>query len=178
MFHFKEYIFANNWIRETVATEFDLVCERKSTLYDYKSLTFLGFFLSNIVGGVLSDRFGRKPVLVMSAVAISLTASAIAIFGHHFYVYPTGRFVLMFSSFYNQVGYQYCAELVPPTHRGTVSILVDVAASGVGILLVSLNGYLSRDWIQCHVFLATTVGITIPFFMCIPESYRWYFSKR
>ena len=42
------YSFKNNWTRASVATDYALVCEQKSTVHDLNSLGFLGFFCCNL----------------------------------------------------------------------------------------------------------------------------------
>ena len=140
-------------------------------------MSFVAFFVSDMIGGILSDRIGRKSAIVISAILVAFSSAMVALFGRSYYAYPIGRFALIATTFYNQVGYQYCMELVVPKYRGTIGVMADVGACGIGIILVSLNGFVSRDWLQCHHFLALSVGISIPFFLTMPESYRWYFGK-
>lgn len=56
-------------------------------------------------------------------------------------------------------------------------MLIESAATGFGIILVSVNGWLVNNWVHNHLVLTIAVGVCIPFFCTIQESYRWYFSK-
>ena len=75
------------------------------------------------------------------------------------------------------IGYTYCMEIVHPKYRGPIGIFIDLGATGVGSMLVSLNGWLMKSWVYNHVFFAVSVAMCIPFWFIIPESFRWYFSR-
>ena len=42
---------------------------------------------------------------------------------------------------------------------------------------VSVNGWLTNSWSQSLVFTAILVILPLPFYMTVPESYRWYLSR-
>ena len=41
-----------------------------SFLHDISSLTFIGFMIGQVGSGCLSDRFGRRPIILTSAIMI------------------------------------------------------------------------------------------------------------
>jgi len=47
----------------------------------------------------------------------------------------------------------------------------------IGIMSVSVNGWLTNSWSQSLVFTAIFIILPLPFYMTIPESYRWHFSR-
>ena len=51
---------------KTLASEFDLVCDRENLLSIGQTVYFLGVLCGSAIFGVLSDRLGRKPMLVLS----------------------------------------------------------------------------------------------------------------
>ena len=59
--------------RRTVSSEFDLVCDREVLLSVGQTVFFFGMLCGGPISGVLSDRFGRKPVLVLMILLLSFS---------------------------------------------------------------------------------------------------------
>ena len=49
----------------TVATEFELICDKSSINTLITSGYFLGFFLGSLCGGLIADNYGRKVALLI-----------------------------------------------------------------------------------------------------------------
>uniref|UniRef100_A0A8C0FHC5 Solute carrier family 22 member 13 n=1 Tax=Bubo bubo TaxID=30461 RepID=A0A8C0FHC5_BUBBB len=77
----------------SLLTEFDLVCERKYLNDISQSIYMLGLFLGSMIFGPLSDRIGRRPVILISIFLQGLFGVGIA-FVPHFYVYVAFRCVV------------------------------------------------------------------------------------
>jgi len=69
-------------------------------------------------------------------------------------------------------------ELIIPCYKTDMAMIVETSACGLGIVLVSLVGHIFSNWVEYYVVLATTLIATIPLFIFIPRSYRWYFSQK
>ncbi|XP_036364450.1 solute carrier family 22 member 7-like [Octopus sinensis] len=54
----------------TIESEFDLVCERKWLKCTSQSVFFSGFLVGSIIHGILSDRFGRRPIILLARVCL------------------------------------------------------------------------------------------------------------
>ena len=80
-----------------IFSQFDLVCRVSALSQLTKSVNFLGVLIGVLVGGVLSDKFGRKPILYFSSVLCSSMGLA-ASFVHVYWLYVLLRcFVGVFS---------------------------------------------------------------------------------
>lgn len=98
--------------------------------------TFLGY----VVGGRLSDRFGRKPILTLSVLAFA--AGTLLVFTGQRWLYAPGFFLLAAADAAVQaVRTTFASELFPTEVRGTLAALagaVTVAAGSVGLLLAGV----------------------------------------
>lgn len=146
------------------------------------SAFFVGMVAGALAGGWLSDRFGRRQVLVWSTLLYSLGALATA-FAPNFEAMILARFV-------TGVGVQaatsvllvYVAEMFPSKTRGRfVSILtmgfVVVAPLVALLALVTIPGGGPDTW--RHLFIIGSVGLLIaPLVrLVLPESVRWHISR-
>ena len=78
--------------------------ESAGFLQDISSLTFLGYMLGMWSGGFLSNRFGLRPVIIMSAVMIPTTLLLSAYFNDYFIAYIIARFSVPFFTSYSPAG--------------------------------------------------------------------------
>ena len=54
--------------------QFDLVCNVSALSVLNKAVMFLGYMIGVLVGGVLSDTFGRKPIVYFLSVLCNIIA--------------------------------------------------------------------------------------------------------
>ena len=71
-----EYIYENTYFDETLATNFNLVCDKESLVGLLGTIQIIANVFGSILGGKLGDRFGRKKtcfvaILVLAPVVTS-----------------------------------------------------------------------------------------------------------
>lgn len=147
------------------------------------SAFFVGMVVGAVVGGRLSDRVGRRQVLVWSTVIYSLGALATA--------FATGFEAMLFARFVTGVGVQaatsvllvYVAEMFPSKTRGRfASVLTTgfvVVAPLVALLaLVAIPNGGPDTW--RHLFIIGSIGLLIApaVRFGLPESVRWQISRQ
>uniref|UniRef100_A0A8C3X3L0 Solute carrier family 22 member 7 n=1 Tax=Catagonus wagneri TaxID=51154 RepID=A0A8C3X3L0_9CETA len=160
----------------TIATEWDLVCEQKGLNRAASTFFFAGVLVGAVAFGYLSDRFGRRRLLLVayvstlvlglvSAASVSYTMFAItrtltgtALAGFTIIVMPLEL------------------EWLDVGHRTVAGVLSSTFWTG-GVMLLALVGYLIRDWrwLLLAVTLPYVLGILSLWW--VPESARWLLTQ-
>ncbi len=113
----------------------------------FTSSALVGCILGAAVSGVLGDRFGRKPILLISAVFLFVSALYSAI--------PPTFNVLVIARWIGGVGVGmasvlaplYISEFAPPRHRGRLVAFYQLSIV-IGILLAYLSNWLILQFAQ------------------------------
>lgn len=137
------------------------------------SLNFLGFCLSSLFYGPLSDRFGRRPVL-MAATLLFLLGSVCCALAPTIEVILAARFVQglgaagSFVIVFTMIGDAY------KDNEATHWIgLLNAILTGVMALAPILGGYLNAyfGWNSCYTFIAVmTIAQFVLLYMFLPET--------
>ena len=165
------WIFSQEDNMRTIVTDFNLVCDRKWYVATSQAVYLAGFF-TIFIGGILSDRFGRRVVTLGCMLAVMVCRIFVAL-SPNIYVFMVGRFfqACSTSNWYTSV-FIIALENIGPSRR-TVAGLVPYIFWSVGHLFVSGLSYLIRDWrVRNFVYLI----FIIPYFLhfCfLKESVRW-----
>lgn len=64
-----------------------------------------------------------------------------------------------------------------PKYRTQMAMIIDPVSCGIGIMMVSLIGYIFSTWVTYYIALASIMVIIMPIIMAMPRNYRWYFSQ-
>jgi MFS transporter, SP family, xylose:H+ symportor len=156
------------------------------------SCALIGCFLGSIISGWMSDRFGRKKLLLLSAVLFALS-SLLTGWAHSFTAFIVWRiFGGIAIGIASNVSPTYIAEISPAPWRGRLvtlnqlTIVVGILAAQIAnwliaervpegtssaLIRLSWNGQYGWRWMFTAVALPAVV-----FFLCalfIPESPRW-----
>ncbi|XP_068710266.1 organic cation transporter protein-like [Montipora foliosa] len=156
----------------SVVTEFDLVCKASAFSVLNKSIMFLGYMIGVLVGGVLSDKFGRKPIVYFLSVLCNVLALG-ASFVRVYWLYVAIRCLIGVCVGSSSLSmFVLLVEYVGKRHRHVVgtSLWYFFALS---LMLLSLFGYLIRDWRTLSTAGAVPGLLQIFFWWFIPESPRW-----
>ncbi|XP_032319008.1 solute carrier family 22 member 7 isoform X3 [Camelus ferus] len=138
----------------TIATEWDLVCEQKGLNRASSTFFFAGVLVGAVAFGYLSDRFGRRRLLLVayvSALVLGLASAA-------------------------SVSYTMFAITRTLTGTALAGFTIIVMPLG-GVMLLALVGYLIRDWrwLLLTVTLPCAPGILSLWW--VPESARWLLTQ-
>ncbi|CAB3981466.1 organic cation transporter -like [Paramuricea clavata] len=151
---------------------YDLICDDSILLSIAQSCFWVGMLVSLLVGGFISDRFGRRIVWYCGGVLV-LLGTWIMIFPKSFVVFIVCRvFVGIGSGFRNCTSFPMLTEFTAGKYRSWLGIGSFIFWA-VGISILPLIGYLIPAW---RMFLLVTAIAAIPvlfYWWLIPESPRW-----
>ncbi|CAG5901699.1 unnamed protein product [Menidia menidia] len=168
----------NGWVYDqsqfssTTASEWDLVCGDKHLNQALATYFFLGVTFGAIVFGQLSDKFGRKSMLLVALVATTVLGAASA-FSTSYVMFAVSRTLCgMALSGLSIIGVVLGIEWTDIKHRTFTGTIMSLSWS-VGNMLLALLAYFIRDW--RHLTLAVTAPciISIISWWWLPESARW-----
>ncbi|XP_001379831.4 solute carrier family 22 member 6-B-like [Monodelphis domestica] len=131
-----------------------------------------GQLLGSLVFGMLSDRFGRRKILMCTSLMIIITSTCVA-FVPTFTAFVILRFfigsVLMGANMAKN-----CLTLEwMPIERRVLAHACNTYAYSLGTVLLSAWAYLIREWRWLQFSTSVAYGITFLFSMALPESARW-----
>ncbi|KAH8270151.1 hypothetical protein KR018_004860 [Drosophila ironensis] len=160
----------------TIASEFDIFCGDQWKLSMVGTVNNIGQFVGIPLGGFLSDRYGRKFILVVAGVLSSFAGLARS--------HSTGYYSFLGLEFLDMAvgstlfptAFLLAVELVGPKRRvvaaTTISLTYGLAEAAMGYLA----GYL-LDWRVLLRVLYTPALLHLIFICLLPESVRWQLSQ-
>ncbi|XP_049748911.1 solute carrier family 22 member 7 [Elephas maximus indicus] len=160
----------------TIVTEWDLVCEQKGLNQVTSTFFFAGVLVGAVAFGYLSDRFGRRRLLLVAYVSTLVLglASAASISYTMFAITRTltGTALAGFTIIVMPLE----LEWLDVGHRTVAGVLSSTFWTG-GVMLLALIGYLIRDWrwLLLAVTLPCAPGIVSLWW--VPESARWLLTQ-
>uniref|UniRef100_A0A669QJ91 Major facilitator superfamily (MFS) profile domain-containing protein n=1 Tax=Phasianus colchicus TaxID=9054 RepID=A0A669QJ91_PHACC len=166
---------SNGWVYPTaqqpsLLTEFDLVCDRKDLSDISQSVYMVGLLLGAMIFGPLSDRIGRRPVLLISILGQSLFSLAIA-FLPNFIVYMVFRCIMATA---------VSGILITTLHGGVHyrdSVLITHCFLATGQLVLAGLSYGIRNWRLLQIAGSAPTFALFFYFWVLPESARWLVTK-
>ena len=160
----------------TFVTEYDLVCAEQSLAALVSGCYHIGSLVGALLNGILSDRYGRKFVLVISAILLPFPTIGVWFVRDvsQLCVVNVVRGMASTGAYYN--GYVYISEVAPPSVRA-LSTNVYMLFNCFSYLLVDLLAASTHNWRNLSVYMGV---IALPLwcsFFFIPESPRWLHSR-
>ncbi|XP_061534582.1 solute carrier family 22 member 7-like [Phycodurus eques] len=170
------WVFDASTMKSTLATEWDLVCERKRVNKTTATIFFLGVMLGAAVLGYLSDRFGRKSMLLVSYLITAIFGFGSAL-SSNYAMFAVMRFFAGFgSSGVSVISVVLCIEWADIKRRSSVLILLSMDWS-LGSSLLGALAYLVNDWRYLIAASSSPLLPGIIYWWWLPESSRWLISQ-
>ncbi|CAJ1052325.1 solute carrier family 22 member 7-like [Xyrichtys novacula] len=170
------WVYDNSTFKSTLASDWDLVCDNRRANKAAATIFFMGVMVGAAVFGYLSDRFGRKSMLLVSYIVAAVFGIASA-FSFNYTMFAVMRFFTGFGiSGIGFITVALCVEWVDIKHRAVVSVLASLDWS-FGMALLSLIAYSVRDWRYLTVIANTPLILAMATWRWVPESARWLISN-
>uniref|UniRef100_G1MXI9 Major facilitator superfamily (MFS) profile domain-containing protein n=1 Tax=Meleagris gallopavo TaxID=9103 RepID=G1MXI9_MELGA len=172
---------SNGWVYPTaqqpsLLTEFDLVCDRKDLSDISQSVYMVGLLIGAVIFGPLSDRIGRRPVLLISILGQSLFGLAIA-FLPIFIVYMVFRCIMATAvSGILITTLPLATEWVGVSYRPT-AVLITHCFLAAGQLVLAGLSYGIRNWRLLQIAGSAPMFALFFYFWVLPESARWLVTR-
>jgi len=166
-----------NFNKPTIVSEWDLICSNESYLSLSISIYYLGIFLGALIGGVISDCFGRVITYRFGSILGAIFGFS-ASFSKNILVFSILRF-FQITCFYQAAlaSIVYGVEISPKTWRSLSGQLWNVIF-GLGCVMLSLIAYLCDGWKMIQISISLLFLISFVTSFLIPESPRWLYSKK
>ncbi|XP_077437634.1 solute carrier family 22 member 7-like isoform X5 [Vanacampus margaritifer] len=166
------WIYDNSTFSSTIATEWDLVCERKHLPQTINIIFFLGLMLGSLLFGLLSDNYGRRRSLLLSYV-LSLALGLASAWSDSYVLLAVLRFLSGTAlAGVSLVTITLCIEWVNSSHRASMCVIGSLSWSLGNMLLAGL-AFLINDWRPLVVAVNAPLALAVLTWRWVPESARW-----
>uniref|UniRef100_A0A3Q3WBZ5 Solute carrier family 22 member 6 n=1 Tax=Mola mola TaxID=94237 RepID=A0A3Q3WBZ5_MOLML len=170
------WVYDNSAFTSTLATQWDLVCDKKSLNKMMSTIFFLGLMFGSVVTGYLSDKYGRKSILLASYITATVFGFASA-FANSYIVFAVLRCLTGFGlTGISVISLVLCIEWVDIDHRSYISVISSLSWS-LGNMLLAGFAFLVTDWQMLTVTVTAPLVFAILTWWWLPESARWLLAN-
>lgn len=174
----------NSWVydksvfQSSFTSDMNLVCDRDEFKTYFMLSYFLGSFSATLSCGWLSDRFGRKPIIITTIIAEGI---GIFVISQLKSIEPIFFFRLL-ASWGGTGVYISCAvfgaEISSTIQRKFASVVLHIYYT-IGCMLLTLMAYFIRTWnLLLLVISLPSLPLAFIYLWILPESPRWLLSVR
>uniref|UniRef100_A0A452UGU7 Solute carrier family 22 member 10 n=1 Tax=Ursus maritimus TaxID=29073 RepID=A0A452UGU7_URSMA len=166
------WVYDQSSFPSTIVTEWDLVCNYQSQKSIVQSLFMAGMLVGGLIGGHLSDRFGRKLILRWCLLLLTIFGTSAA-FVHTFLIYCSLRFLSGCSSIIILTnGMMLIIEWVRPPSK-VMAITVIFCALSVGQIVLGGLAFVFREWRTLQLVVSVPFLVFFLSSRWLVESARW-----
>ncbi|CAJ1052327.1 solute carrier family 22 member 7-like [Xyrichtys novacula] len=172
----------NGWVydhsnfKTTLATEWDLVCSRKGMNKATATIFFIGVMIGAPLFGFLSDRFGRRPLLLVSYLS-SMTFAVLSAFSTSYVMFVIMRFFTgMALAGISIISIVLNVEWFDVKHRTFSGIIISLDWT-LGNWLLTGIAYFVNEWRMLILAVTSPLIVSIIAWRWLPESARWLLAN-
>ncbi|XP_062334637.1 solute carrier family 22 member 7-like isoform X1 [Osmerus eperlanus] len=166
------WVYDHSTFTSTVATEWDLVCNGKAMNKATATLYFIGVMCGAPLFGFLSDRFGRRTMLMVSYLS-SMAFATMSAFSTSYLMFVIMRFFTGFAlAGISIISFVLNVEWFDIHHRTFAGVIVSLDWTLGNWLLVGI-AYFVRDWRRLILAATSPLLLSVFAWRWLPESARW-----
>lgn len=170
------WVYDNSTFTSTLATEWDLVCDRKHLAKTTSTIFFVGVMMGSLVFGYFCDKYGRKSTLLASYI-MSIVFGFSSAFANSYIMFVVLRFLTGFGLAGIMINTIVLGiEWVDAAHRSFISAISSLAWP-LGNMLLAAIAFLVRDWRILMMTVTAPLGLAVLTWWWIPESARWLLAN-
>ncbi|XP_053189568.1 solute carrier family 22 member 7-like [Scomber japonicus] len=170
------WVYDNSTFTSTLATEWDLVCDRKSLPKTTGTIFFSGVMIGAVAFGFLCDKYGRKKTLLASYIMVIIFGFSSA-FANSYILFAVLRFLTGFGLTGITINSLVLSiEWVDVGHRSFIGVIGSLAWS-VGNMLLAGFAVLVNDWRPLIMTVTAPLGFAVLTWWWVPESARWLLAN-
>ncbi|XP_074506495.1 solute carrier family 22 member 13-like [Sebastes fasciatus] len=170
------WVYFNTLYEATIATDFDLVCDRANLLEVARAMLMAGILLGCLLFGPFAESFGRKraaqiPVILM--LIFSLTTGLCP----NVYLYFASQFMVGIGYGSYRLNSVILATEWTGTSKRSWGSCVAQLFGALGQCVLAGVIYFIRDWRMAQLIAAAPLAVTAIYIWFIPESARWLLDR-
>uniref|UniRef100_A0A3Q3KQ10 Solute carrier family 22 member 6 n=1 Tax=Mastacembelus armatus TaxID=205130 RepID=A0A3Q3KQ10_9TELE len=170
------WVYDTTSFSSTLATEWDLVCGRKSLTKTISTIFFAGVMMGAIAFGFLCDKYGRRKTLLASYI-MAIVFGFSSAFANSYVLFAVLRFLTGFSLTGISINsIVLSVEWVDISHRSAIAVIGSMAWS-IGNMLLAGVAFLVTDWRTLIMVVTAPLGFAVLTWWWIPESARWLLAN-
>ncbi|XP_056136453.1 solute carrier family 22 member 7-like [Lampris incognitus] len=170
------WVYDNSMFKSTLAIEWDLVCSRKAMNRATATIFFIGVMCGAPLFGFLSDRYGRRKILMVSYLSAMIFAIASS-FSTSYVMFVTMRFFTgMTLAGISIISIVLNVEWFGIKHRTFAGVIVSLDWT-IGNWLLAGIGYFVNEWRMLILAVTSPLLLSIIAWWWLPESARWLLAN-
>lgn len=171
-----KYIYDRSVYKSSALMEWNIVCDKAWLRQASGSFYMIGFLLGSIIFGHYSDKYGRKPMLLI-ALVLQIIFGISAGLATNFITHTLSRiFIGISATGFFLIAFVMSMEMVAVNRRLFVGIVI-LMFFPIGYLLTAFCAYFIKDWRQLQILLSVPSMLFLSYYWIIPESARWLLAK-
>lgn len=170
------WIYDRSQYTTSAITDFDLVCDRQWISALTVSLQMGGEFLGGLVLGILSDKYGRRLIMVISAVMLPASGVVSSFANSAIMIIICRVFIGFWTPGVFLSAYVIGMEFVGPSKRVFAGIVTQYFFA-LGYLLIAVIAYFIREWRYLQITLSLPTLLIFSYHWLVPESVRWMLTQ-
>lgn len=155
----------------------DSVCAWADWLSYGQTLFMVGMLLGSLVGGAISDRYGKRPVLLVCVCVLAVCGLVPAVFPQALVFLAVRCLMGVCCCCVYICSFSLAVEWTPPAARLWPPAFLPFCFS-LGTMGGAPLAWLSPTWKQLHLSMGLPQLICLPLYLLIPESPRWLLLRR